>query len=46
MREKLEKWLVDNYINGTKAPFSFTYNNLPSDIILAKWERKTSEEQG
>lgn len=45
MRERLEKWLVDNYINGTKAPFSFTYNNLPSEIILAKWERKTSEDK-
>lgn len=43
MRSKLEKWLVDNYIEGNKAPFSFTYNNLPSDFLLPKWERSVSE---
>lgn len=45
MRATLETWLVSQYIDGKSAPFSFTYNGLPSSLFLSKWERTTEKSE-
>ena len=45
MRAKLEKWLVDHYVNANNPPFSFMYGGVHSSKFIYDWERETTSSQ-
>ncbi|MBE6569909.1 MAG: alpha-galactosidase [Ruminococcaceae bacterium] len=47
MRDTLEKWFVDTYIQGEGVPFSFSYDGMSTlkEDILSSWQRSVENSE-